>query len=314
MSMTELEFHSLSMSFGFVGFIINIVQIILICRQKKKKSAFLLTILSLGIADGLSALAVVIYEIYWFLAVHRTIFSILPSMISLWIFLGTLIFSQTVSFSHLIFIALERFVAVFYPIRLADVFSRRRCILGLAVIWFLSAIPSIVFQFTRKVHSFKLIIQICALSLIIFYTAICIKVNRRPKFMTPRNGASSRRSKNRKLVIHAVAVTLGFIICAFPFCLSDPGDKLNLWIAVLMLNCNSSIDSLLYFLLQYYTSRRSGNITASSLSSEKTKDRFSENRAQQPVSRDSAKGSKAIALHLTKKVDLRVKMDTSDQI
>ena len=310
MPVTKLEFHSLSMSFGVIGFILNIVQITLICRQKKKKSAFLLTILSLSFADGFCALAVLIYEIYWFLAVHGII---LQSILFSWIFLGIVIFSQTVSFGHLTFIALERFVAVFYPMRLADVFSRKSCILGLAAIWFLSAIPSVVFQLTHKLHAFKLIIQMCALSLIIFYTAICIKVNRRPKFVTPRNGVSSQRSKNRKLVIHSLSVTLGFIICAFPYCLSDLEDRLNLRIPLLLLNCNSSIDPLLYFLLQYCTRRRKGDITASSLSSEKNKDRFSVNRAQQLISRDS-EGSKAVALHLTKRLDLRVKMDTLDQI
>ena len=216
MSLKRLEYHSLSTSLGVIGFALNIVQIVLICRQKRKKSAFVLTILSLSLADGLSALAVLIYEIYWFLAVHRII---LPSMQFLWIFLGTVIFSHTASFSHLIFIAVERFVAVFYPMRLAGMFSRKHCISGLIITWVLSVARVVTFQFTRTGNFNKLIVQVYAFSLIIVYTAICIKINMRPKSVVPSVGSSSRPATNKRLIIHSISVSLAFIIFAFCFSL-----------------------------------------------------------------------------------------------
>ena len=308
MSLKRLEYHSLSISLGIIGLILNIVQITLICRQKKKKSAFVLTILSLSFADGLSALAVLIYEIYWFLAVHRII---LPSMLFLWVFLGTVIFSQTASFSHLIFIALERFVAVFYPMRLAGVFSRKHCISGLVIIWVSSAAPAVTFQFTHTGNFNKLIVQVCALSLIIVYAAICIKISMRPKFVTPSVGSSSRPATNKRLIIHSISVSLAFIIFAFPYSLTDMRKETEHRVPVLLLISNSSIDPLLYFLLQYCARRRRENITGSSSLSEKN--RFSLNWRQNPMTGESSKSSKAIDLCLTtKKENLQAKEDTSD--
>ena len=308
MSLKRLEYHSLSISLGILGFVLNIVQIILICKQKKEKSAFVLTILSLSCADGLAALAVLIYETYWFLAAHRII---PPSMQFLWIFLGIVIFSQTASFCHLMFIALERFVAVFYPMRLASVFSRNHCTFGLVIIWVSSAIPVVTFQFTRTGHFNKLIVQICALSLIIVYTAICIKVNMRPRFVTPSVEPSSRPPTNRRLIIHSISVSLAFIIFAFPYSLTDMRNEAEHRVPVLLLISNSSIDPLLYFLLQYCARRRRENITSSVSSNEKN--HFGLNWRQKTITRQSSQSSTAIDLyHTEKRENVQPKVITPD--
>ena len=113
----------------------NILLISILRKDKKKKTVFLTTIFSLGIADLLVSL-VLAYSGLYFLCQELKIFA--ESQEFFVIFLANLIFCQTSSFFHVLFISTERFMAVFYPLRFRRVFTRKKCIAVLAVIWIAS--------------------------------------------------------------------------------------------------------------------------------------------------------------------------------
>ena len=119
---------------GILGIILNAVQIRMITRKRKRRQPFQITLLSLSVADLLIAITLLTSGVDYLLI------SLNIAHFKGWFYLVQLSFygfSLLSSMLHVSFIALQRLLAVLYPLRIKRILTGRRCLIAIAVIWVL---------------------------------------------------------------------------------------------------------------------------------------------------------------------------------
>lgn len=247
---------------SLIGIVMNVIQLILIIRQKKTKLAFDLTILSLNIADLLVAIGSTLKSIY--ICFYLTDVNAFKQTVSTIIEIGTdfCVFS---SFFHALFIAMQRFFAVFFPIKFRIYFTKHRCIAGLIAIWIFSILMTGLPYLVKSNGLFHpVIITIIDALLTTFYVIICYRVYYR-RTAVSSTMSSTRHDQNSWTLQYSAIVTITFVICTFPYAIVEirylSVNKISfhenfeitrsLQITYLMIMLNPALDSGLYFMVNY---------------------------------------------------------------
>ena len=257
-----LHYYIALTSVGVVGILANTLQMVFLRKEKGKKTSFQITIFSLSIAD-FSVSLILVYSGLYFIAEEMNLFT--KSQEFLRIFLANLTFCQQSSFFHILFIAVERLMAVFYPLRFQFIFTRKVCIVSLLIIWALSFALSFTAVSDLK-YLYKPVTIISGVSLICSYMAICIKLFKRRNSVIVRTASENSNAAYSRTVTQSLAVTIAFIICTMPYLFTTNDDHpLMLMFARVMIVGNVLLNPIVYFLFAHCKRKFRRFSTAASL-------------------------------------------------
>ena len=246
---------------GGVACILNTWQILLIMKKEKNKTAFDNTLVSLAISDLLYAICSLVTPMTLkYLPSHHSWFK--PS-VSVIFSAGTFTISSSVF--HVVYIAIERIILVYYPLKHIIFVRRRIGLIVIAIVWFLSLFTTIIC--TVYMHNtYKDIVVASASSLniglglavLILYLSLVLKLKQISK--VAREGinhgstiAATTSRRQKRVMINSFAVTLVYIGCIYPPCITNViQDKEEYYFYVgIFLSLQCVLDPLVYFFIHY---------------------------------------------------------------
>ena len=230
---------------GVAGTVLNAVEIASLLHKKKTKLAFDLSLISLAVADFSVCFVLVITYI---IKLKDESLMRKASHIVTW----DITFSWISSSFTLAFIALQRLIAVKYPMKCSIWLTRKRCIRLIAFLWILSALMTgpVIYQNYRNHMRYIPILVSVVLSMC--YAIICYCMLTRK-----RVAASGNASKqNFKLVLYSLAVTVAYIISTWPYSIGSFTNHGELKYFIDLLLSNTILDPIIYFLFQHCKSIR----------------------------------------------------------
>ena len=163
--------------------------------------------------------------------------------------------SVTCSSLHLIFITLQRLIAVRFPLSCGRIMTTKRCILVLLMIWVISMTP-VLFPGKRK-YLMGAATLICGVVLAVAYSFIGYLLTKRGKIAS----SAAQSSQNMHVLAYAITLTLFFILCTFPLSfqiITKIGEKNTLnsnrgVVAMIFLYwLNPLMDPMVYILLKFF--------------------------------------------------------------
>lgn len=206
--------------FGNAGLVANILQTLLLLRKRKNMSIFQLTLLSLSLTDTIAAIL---------FAIGGNILAQVPAQGKGMPFTHpTLLFVRffedyfvLTSLFHVVFIALQRYAAVSFPLRYKTVCTKRRAVFILVSIWTVTlTLASVtVFVLGDEKLCWKIIACcFCFLDalLLLLYGLITHKISKQRKSMQQINAISQDNGFSVKLLVNSFGVTIMFILCTLP--------------------------------------------------------------------------------------------------
>ena len=263
------------LALGTAGFLCNILEFIIILRQKKHKEKFGLTLTSLCIADIIGSLSLGVtgglrllkYSGPKSFAIYEK-----TTMALLWrVGHGSLQFAVGTSFMHIIFIAIQRLLAVLMPLKFKANFTYARCAAGVILTWLVMFIyGTFTFLFSRFMHHLSYyFVLIMELILIITYGAITLKTwkddKKRASLKSESSSQGSTDDATHRVLFHSLAVTLAFLICTMPHSIFYiyliihrllPSHDLNTYHVVnVLISINPFLDPLIYFFFMNHLSK-----------------------------------------------------------
>ena len=131
--------NSIHLTFGLLIAILNLVEIILIAKIKRKKKIYEVILLSLSASDCMFGLSNAFVSIPYIASICR-FQEIVEAAYTLYVF-----FVLT-SIFHLLFITVDRLIAVLKPLKHKTYLSRRRFYIYLAIMWILAVLISVLLQ------------------------------------------------------------------------------------------------------------------------------------------------------------------------
>lgn len=139
----EIMKRSTDLSFGVLIAILNTVEIIMIAKIRRKKNICEILLLSLSVSDCMFGISNLFVSIP-FIANLCTLKEFVETAYTFYVF-----FVLT-SIFHLLFIAVDRLVAVLKPLKHKIYLSRRRFYTFLAILWILAVMISALLQILDK--------------------------------------------------------------------------------------------------------------------------------------------------------------------
>ncbi len=243
---------------GLLGCISNIIQLVLIFRHRhENNSVFRLVVLSLNLADLLASTLTTLRGIIAFVTLHTTTSHKVLDVID-----AAIIFSLTSSFTHLIFIAFQRVIAVTRPLQVKNIITKLRSYRVLIILWLISIAPAVL----RYIFKGKIIMQVLSyialvigMSLLVMYSVICYKTIKRDIVNNENEAMQKRRQQSeKKLVFYSLTVTIVFIVCVYPLALVRFFEVRPTSVYIgsnLLFSLNPFLDTLLYFTWSYHRRR-----------------------------------------------------------
>ena len=138
--------RSIDLTFGVLIAILNLAEIIMIAKIKRKKKIYEVVLLSLSVSDCMFGLSNVFVSIPYIASICR-FQDLVETTYTLYVF-----FILT-SIFHLLFITLDRLIAILKPFKHKTCLSRKRFYMYLAILWILavmiSALLKILDEFTN---------------------------------------------------------------------------------------------------------------------------------------------------------------------
>ena len=243
--------------FGFAGLIANVALLVALFRIRKENSTFNKTLASLAIANIISDM---------FFATIGTIFSygISVKNLSLQVFLKMITLFRinkgfvTVALSHIVFIAIQRLLAVHFPLRFRQLFTTKVTWFLIVLIWLVSIIIFLLSWLIpidgdedRKVSYFMLIF---GLTLVVCYLWMLNSLHnqcRLSKQLRNSNNAAFGTIRNWKLLLNSIGVTCIFLAFMCPYAISSikGEDFTHRFLFSSFIAIRTLIDPLVYFFI-----------------------------------------------------------------
>ncbi len=248
-----------SATLGFIGMLANTIQVVLICRDsKQRKTVFGLAVLSLSAADLLSSVIHVWAGVCYFLKIS-TIADL--SLTGERPILAIFAFSLTSSFTHVIYISIQRVIAVAFPFRVNQILTKSRGVIVTAILWLTSiALALVLFFKIEAIAVLSYLAMITGVTMIIMYSVICYKTMRRSidSCSISEEMQRSRQKTEREVLFYSVVVTAIFVICNFPISIGVLVTYPAIFLSVsdVLFSSNPFLDTLLYFAWSYFNRRK----------------------------------------------------------
>ena len=248
---TYYYFLSVSSILGLFG---NTVLMVVLLR--KKKTVFEYSILCLSLADGIFSLAMATFGLILIIPQLEAIFSWLM------IISGVQLYTVIAVFLLSIFMAIQRFIAVLFPLKCRRILTKKRCIAVLISIWITSAILATLIG--TMVLAWEWLGYIMASScfvMFVVYGAICYNLSRKKQLVAQCNSVQSRqRTRYRRSFVYSFAVAITFTVCVLPRGIIQYLGKntvSTIKVANIFFTLNPFFDADLYFIINYYNKIKS---------------------------------------------------------
>ncbi len=247
---------------GSLGLIVNSVQLILSCVDRSRTdSIFNIVLRSLNISDIFASMAFLFRGLLFILGLFTKTIEFMLFLELFWISNTAVMFSLACSFMHIMFIAIQRVLAVAFPLKIKQIITKTRCYIILAMLWVVSVTLAFINYFYAGVVSsiLSLIALVAGAILVITYFIICYKMMKR-NVLDVNNIEMQRRhqQRNREVLLYSVAITVFFIICHYPESIKPFVRFTDLFsfISKTLYPLNPILDTCLYFLWSYYKRRK----------------------------------------------------------
>ena len=245
--------------FGFAGMIANAALLVALFRIRKEKSPFNKTLASLAVANFISDV---------FFAINGTMFSYDITAgnykFERWNNVSHLLSFNNgaiaVALSHIVFIAIQRFVAVHFPLRFRRIFTTKLSSFYISLTWIAATALILIFWFVdaKNIVSKDILasysILIFGFILIVCYTWILttLRIRRRiSRRLGRRDNATSDTFHCLNLLLNSVGVTLLFLILVCPYAISSlKGDNFILrQLLSSLIPIRTVTDPMIYFFI-----------------------------------------------------------------
>ena len=262
----EYAVYSIQILFGVLGMILNLTQFVMLYRSRVRHTLFEINLLSLCVADFISSLCFVgfggfgVYELKQS-TVHGESY---VNVNAAWFEASSpMLFRTTImlSFTHVIFIAFQRFFSSLFPFRFRVLFTKKMCILGIALLWTVSIGYGILRILDEGITNLTFVYTnlLCDGLLVALYSALCCILVRRSRTTAVDCSGSSRLRGDtvRKVFVYSLCVTLAFIATTSPltvYYIFKPTIVLFI-VSEAILPLNAVLNAILYFLRGRFKTR-----------------------------------------------------------
>ncbi len=253
---------------GFLGLTANITQLILMRREADQNdSVFARSLLSLGVADLLTSLMILLRGILVILIFYLNEYQILlyDSQGEMY---AAYIFTLSLTFTHVIYVATQRVIAVAFPFKVKQILTKTRSRIILTSLWVLSlAFASTTFiegSSDIAVLIFHYLVLMTGLILVAMYSVICYKtIHRHPVNNESEEMRRRRQQSDKEVLLYSIAVTVVFMWCNFPLAIirtrKDYTRRVENAFQLLFV-LNPFFDTMVYFTYSYFKRRRRATV------------------------------------------------------
>ena len=194
------------------GVVLNSGEIVLLLHAKRTKLPFDIALISLAASDLITSLALSIVIITQEI---KTINGALIWIIKLYVLV--LIGSGISSAFHMIFIAVQRLVAVLYPLNLSIWITRKRSTITICLMWATSAAATVpIYGNGQNMRFLAYSSFIFAGAIILCYAMINYKIITRRQLSVTVNS-----TQNLQVLFHSICVTAIFFGCTLTFSIAQ---------------------------------------------------------------------------------------------
>ena len=265
-------YRKIDLAAGILIAILNIVEIAMIGKIRRKKRIYEIILLSLSVSDCMFGLSnVVVSSIY--LSNTNSYGELLETAYTSYAF-----FILT-SIFHLIYIAVDRVMIVLKPLQYKSVFTSKRQKIGITILWILAFVigvttytayeltemePAVSDRQNQPVSQnnfqkdiqlvLSIVIVVLDFSMVVSYGIIIYRMSyKKRKKLTPKS------AKHERLPILCVLIAAVFVLFTMPYAITRVSfGSVPFWANFILL-LNSGMNSLVYFFvrrLKNTTSRR----------------------------------------------------------
>ena len=256
-------YRKIDLAAGILIAILNIVEIAMIGKIRRKKRIYEIILLSLSVSDCMFGLSnVVVSSIY--LSNTNSYGELLETAyISYAFFILTSIF-------HLIYIAVDRVMIVLKPLQYKSIFTSKRQKIGIAILWILAFVigvttytayeltemePAVSDRQNQPVSQnnfqkdiqlvLSIVIVVLDFSMVVSYGIIIYRMSyKKRKKLTPKS------AKHERLPILCVLIAAVFVLFTMPYAIARVSfGSVPFWANFILL-LNSGMNSLVYFFRQ----------------------------------------------------------------
>ena len=244
---------------GVLIVLLNSVEIFLLQKSKRSLKPHEILISSLAFSDCLVAFLGIVCGILLSTngrsaAVQETLFMLL-------------FLSLSSSNIIIVAIAVDRFIAVKYPLRHLTLLSKKRMIILLIIFWMIKLFPCstlLTLRLTGVLHIPLLLVKPTVISVtiilsgiffVIIYTGIACVVHRNTLKMKLQTQGLSEQSKiiEQRVIITAVCVVITYILFTYPLAIEILAVSNMSFITTFLLYTKSAVDPVVYFYRSYVT-------------------------------------------------------------
>ena len=256
-------YRKIDLAAGILIAILNIVEIAMIGKIRRKKRIYEIILLSLSVSDCMFGLSnVVVSSIY--LSNTNSYGELLETAYTSYAF-----FILT-SIFHLIYIAVDRVMIVLKPLQYKSIFTSKRQKIGIAILWILAFVIGVTtytaYELTEmepavsdtqnqpvSQNNFQkdiqlvlsIVIVVLDFSMVVSYGIIIYRMSyKKRKKLTPKS------AKHERLPILCVLIAAVFVLFTMPYAIARVSfGSVPFWANFILL-LNSGMNSLVYFFRQ----------------------------------------------------------------
>ena len=191
------------LAIGLAGIVLNVVEMILILKGRQYRVPFQMSVLSLAVTDLLASLS---------LAISNTLVLVLkldppyPEILTE-VHRLSVVFSTISSQLYVIFIAMQRLIAVLLPFSCKRIVTSFRCSVCLALIWIISlTVTGLIQNMADYIHALTVATGVV---IALLYALIVYRVRNRPITGSSNSGS--------EVTLYSGILFLLYVACYFPF-------------------------------------------------------------------------------------------------
>ena len=197
-----------SIAIGGLGIILNFCQIVSLLSAKRTKAPFDVTLISLAISDFLLSLLAI---------VSNVINCSLPNVAMLKLFRHFVIILFNLlavsSSLHMWFIAVQRLIAVLYPLQLSTWITRKRCVITLLLLWLVSSVLATPLSMDNYTYER---IFICSPFFSTTVLIVCYFIINHKMLTRKAPTVRGQRTQSMSILVYSSTLTVIYIITIFP--------------------------------------------------------------------------------------------------
>ena len=230
------------------GIVLNIIEIGSLVYTKRTELPFHMTLISLALAD----LFLSLFSFLVVIILHAVPIPAIPEWFFV-VFILVLYSSTISSMLNLLFIAIQRLIAVLYPLQLSVWITRKCCMAILMLLWFtsLAVTAPIFFKPVFSTTLFQYSPSIVGMVMVICYCAINYRMIAKRRMSGARSSSSSPR--NKKILLYSICATVLYLISVLPYTIHRavfPKAAMPFYATSLMY-FQTVLDPIVYFLFRY---------------------------------------------------------------